>query len=267
MSGAARGLELFSLKDKVFVVTGASSGIGLEIARGLAAAGATVGLNSRSRARLDACAKDIPGSFVLPFDVADLAAGEAALDGVAERFGRIDGLVCNAGARDRRPLDEIEPEDFRALLETNLVAPFQLARVAARHMKPETGGRIIFLTSLAGDFARRGDPAYPGTKGGLAGIVRSLAVDLAGRNITVNGIAPGAIATDMNAPLTDDPAWAGIIERSVPMGRWAEPWELAGAAIFLASAASTYVTGQIVNVDGGASVQLFCEPGSTDPTG
>lgn len=262
MSKAARGTDLFSLQDKVFVVTGASSGIGLEIATGLAAAGATVGLNSRSRERLEARAAAIPGSFVLPFDVADLAAGEAALAETAARFGRIDGLVCNAGARDRRPLDAIEPDDFRALLETNLVAPFQLARVAARHMPAKTGGRIIFLTSLAGDFARRGDPAYPGTKGGLAGVVRALAVDLADRNITVNGIAPGAIATEMNAPLTREPAWVDIIERSVPMRRWAEPWELAGAAIFLASDASTYVTGQILNVDGGTSVQLFCEPGS-----
>lgn len=262
MSKAARGLDLFSLKDKVFVVTGASSGIGLEIATRLAAAGATVGLNSRSRDRLEARAADIPGSFVLPFDVGDLAAGEAALDETAARFGRLDGLVCNAGARDRRPADEIEPDDFRALLETNLVAPFQLARVAARHMTPERGGRILFLTSLADSFARRGDPAYPGTKAGLAGIVRSLAVDLAPRNITVNGIAPGAVATEMNAALADEPVWADIIGRSVPMGRWAEPWELAGAAIFLASSASTYVTGQIVNVDGGASVQLFCEPGS-----
>src|SRR5262245_55745407 len=108
MSAPTRGFDLFSLQDQVFVVTGASSGIGLAIAEGFAAVGAIVGLNSRNRERLEARAKDIPRSFVVPFDVTDLAAGEAGLDAVVKRYGRLDGLVCNAGARDRRKLEAVE---------------------------------------------------------------------------------------------------------------------------------------------------------------
>lgn len=252
-----RGLDLFSLKGQVFVVTGASSGIGLAIAEGLAAAGAKVGLNSRSRANLEARAKNIPGSFVLPFDVADFGAGEAALDEVVKIHGRLDGLVCNAGARDRRTLEAVETKDFRALVETNLVAPYHLARVAARHMLKRGAGRLIFVTSLADQFAMAGDIAYPATKSGLAGLVRSLAAELGERGINVNGIAPGAVRSEMNKAIADSPQWKGIIDRSVPLKRWAEPAELAGAAIFLASAASSYVNGQVIYVDGGTSILLF----------
>ena len=252
-----RGLDLFSLKDHVWVVTGASSGIGLAIAEGLAAAGAKVGLNSRSRANLEARAKHIPGSFVLPFDVADLAAGEAALDGVAKAHGRLDGLVCNAGARDRRTLEKVETKDFRALLETNLVAPYHLARIAARHMLTRGSGRLIFVTSLAESFAMAGDVAYPATKAGLAGLVRALATELGERGINVNGIAPGTVRSEMNRAIAESPQWKAIVDRSVPLKRWAEPAELAGAAIFLASPASSYVTGQVIYVDGGTSILLF----------
>lgn len=252
-----RGLDLFSLKGQVWVVTGASSGIGLAIAEGLAAAGARVGLNSRSRANLEARAKHIPGSFVLPFDVADLAAGTAALDGVVREHGRLDGLVCNAGARDRRTLEMVETKDFRALLETNLVAPYHLARAASRHMLARGSGRLIFVTSLAEQFAMAGDVAYPATKAGLAGLVRSLAVELGERGINVNGIAPGTVRSEMNRAIAESPQWQGIIDRSVPLKRWAEPAELAGAAIFLAAPASSYVTGQVIYVDGGTSILLF----------
>jgi gluconate 5-dehydrogenase len=252
-----RGLDLFSLKDQVWLVTGASSGIGLAIAEGLAAAGAIVGLNSRNRANLEARAKTIPGSFVVPFDVSDLAAGEAALDGIVKARGRLDGLVCNAGARDRRPVEKVETKDFRALLETNLVAPYHLARISARHMLARGSGRLIFVTSLADQFAMPGDIAYPATKAGLAGLVRSLAVELGERGINVNGIAPGTVRSEMNRAIADSPQWKGIVDRSVPLKRWAEPAELAGAAIFLASAASSYVNGQVIYVDGGTSILLF----------
>ncbi len=257
MSTAARGFDLFSLKDQVFVVTGASSGIGLAIAEGLASVGAIVGLNSRSRERLETRAKNIPGSFVLPFDVNDLAAGEAALDGVVKQFGRLDGIVCNAGARNRKTLEAVDTKDFRALVETNLVSPYHLARCAARHMLARGRGRIIFITSLADSFAMAGDIAYPATKAGLSGLVRSMAVELGERGINVNGIAPGAVRTETNQAIAGTPRWQGMIERSVPLKRWAEPAELAGAAIFLASAASSYVNGQVLFVDGGTSILLF----------
>lgn len=257
MTDSGHDQNPFSLTGQVFVVTGASGGIGLEIARGLAAAGASVGLNGRHRATLETRAAGIPNSFVLPFDVTDAAAADAALEDTAGRYGRLDGIVCNAAARDRRFLAAVEPEDLRTLLETNLVAPYQLARTAARLMLPAKRGRIIMMTSLAGDHAMPGDIIYPATKAGLAGLVRSLAVELGGQGINVNGIAPGPIATDVNRPMTEEPDWQAMIERSVPLKRWAEPGELAGVAVFLASAASSYVTGQIITVDGGHSIRMF----------
>lgn len=257
MIDAARGLGLFSLEDQIVVVTGATGGIGVEVARGLSAAGARVGLNGRRAKPVQELAEQISGSFALPFDITDEAASASALASVVEQFGRLDALVCIAAARDRRPLAEIEPQDYRTVLEANLVAPFHLARAAAPFMTEAGRGRIIMMTSLAGDFAMPGDAAYPSSKAGLAGLVRSLAVELGMSGVNVNGIAPGPVATPVNSGLVKDPKWQAMIARTVPLQRWAEPSELAGAVIFLASDASSYINGQILTVDGGASVRLF----------
>lgn len=257
MIDASRGLGLFSLKGQIVVVTGATGGIGVEVARGLGAAGARVGLNGRRSAPVKDLAAEISGSFALPFDITDETASSDALASVVEQYGRLDALVCIAAARDRRPLAEIAADDYRAVLEANLVAPFHLARAAAPCMISANRGRIIMMTSLAGDFAMPGDAAYPSSKAGLAGLVRSLAVELGAFGVNVNGIAPGPIATQVNAALVKDAEWQAMIRRTVPLQRWAEPSELAGAVIFLASDASSYVNGQILTVDGGASVRLF----------
>ncbi len=257
MIDASRGLGLFSLKGQIVVVTGATGGIGVEVARGLGAAGARVGLNGRRSAPVEDLAAEISGSFALPFDITDETASSDALASVVEQYGRLDALVCIAAARDRRPLAEIAADDYRAVLEANLVAPFHLARAAAPCMISANRGRIIMMTSLAGDFAMPGDAAYPSSKAGLAGLVRSLAVELGAFGVNVNGIAPGPIATQVNAALVKDAEWQAMIRRTVPLQRWAEPSELAGAVIFLASDASSYVNGQILTVDGGASVRLF----------
>ncbi|MGI9513562.1 MAG: SDR family NAD(P)-dependent oxidoreductase, partial [Anderseniella sp.] len=247
----------FSLEDQIVVVTGATGGIGVEVARGLSAAGARVGLNGRRAKPVEELGEQIPGSFTLPFDITDEAASVSALASVVEQFGRLDALVCIAAARDRRPLAEIEPQDYRTVLEANLVAPFHLARAAAPFMTEAGRGRIIMMTSLAGDFAMPGDAAYPSSKAGLAGLVRSLAVELGMSGVNVNGIAPGPVATPVNSGLVKDPKWQAMIARTVPLQRWAEPSELAGAVIFLASDASSYINGQVLTVDGGASVRLF----------
>lgn len=254
MTDSTRDLDLFSLDGQVFVVTRASGGIGVEIARGL---GARVGLDGRRPDILSEQVGQIPNSFALSFDVTDEEAAADALDDTVSRYGRINGIVCNAASRDRRPLGTVETSDFRILLEANLVAPFHLARQAARHMITHKRGRIIMMTSLAGDFAMPGDVAYPSTKARLSGLVPSLAVDLGQHGITVNGIASGAVATEVNLPLIKKPEWQDMIRRCVPLKRWAQPSELAGAVVFLASDASSCINGQILTVDGGASVRLF----------
>ncbi|MEM6464557.1 MAG: SDR family oxidoreductase [Pseudomonadota bacterium] len=257
MDDVSKGIKLFSLEDQVIVLTGATGGIGREIARGLSASGARVGLNARNAAELEALSAEIPESFILPFDITDEKESEAAFRDLQDRYGRLDTLICNAAARDRRPIAEINGQDYRALLDANLVAPFHLARMAAPAMIAAGRGRIIMVTSILGDFAMPGDAAYPSTKSGLAGLVRSLAVEFGAHGINVNGIAPGAVATPVNAHMAERPEWQAMIRRSVPLQRWADPSEMVGAAIFLASAASSYVNGQIITVDGGATVKVF----------
>ena len=257
MLEVSRGVDLFSLRDQVAIVTGATGGIGAEVAKGLSAAGAIVGMNARNPGPVDELAAAIPRSFALPFDNTDEQACKTAVRQVVDQYGRLDLLVCAAAARDRRPLAEIEAGDYRRVLEANMVAPFQLARAAAPHMIEASRGRIIMMTSLAGDFAMPGDSAYPSSKAGLAGLVRSLAVELGAFGINVNGIAPGPVATPVNQSLVNDPEWQAMIKRTIPLQRWADPSELAGAVIFLASDASSYVNGQILTIDGGASVRLF----------
>ncbi|MEO0682031.1 MAG: SDR family oxidoreductase [Pseudomonadota bacterium] len=254
---AARGVDLFSMAGRTVLVAGASGGIGAEAARGLSAAGAQVALGGRRAEALQALADALPGSFALPFDMVDDGAAEAAVEAVLARTGRLDALICAAAARDRRSLAEIEPEAFRALMEANLAAPFRLARAAAPRMAATGRGRIVMFTSLAGAFAMPGDIAYPASKAGLGGLVRALAVELGPQGVTVNGIAPGPVATEVNAPLAAKPEWQAMIRRSVPLQRWAGPAEMVGATLFLASDASSYMTGQILTVDGGASVRMF----------
>ena len=149
-TGNAAGVERFSLSGRIVLVTGATRGLGLAIAGGMAAAGAVVGINGRDAERAREIAKSIPNAFAAPFDITDLDAATAVIDEIVARHGRLDCLVNNAAVRDRRALDDITPDDFRRLVETNLVAQYALSRVAVRHMAASGGGRLLFISSMVG---------------------------------------------------------------------------------------------------------------------
>ncbi|HMH50681.1 MAG TPA: SDR family oxidoreductase [Candidatus Acidoferrum sp.] len=251
----ARALEQFSLSGRIMLVTGATRGLGLEIARGMAAAGAVVGVNGRDAERAREIAKTMPNAFAAPFDITDVDAAEAVIDDVVARHGALDGLVNNAAVRDRRALTDIAPDDFRRLIETNLVAQYALSRVAARHMAERGRGRLVFISSMVGPRSFQGDPAYVASKGGLEALMRALAVELGPRGITANAIAPGFFQTEGNARFFDQPRVVELARR-IPLQRFGRPEELVGAAIFLASDAASYITGQVLTVDAGLSIAL-----------
>lgn len=240
----------FSLSGKRALVTGATQGLGFEIAKALAEAGAQVLLNGRDAVRAEAAAhklRAVGDVRSLAFDVADEAAVATAFD--VFREDGLDILVNNVGLRDRRSLNEHSLDDVRTLLNVNLVAPFDLSRRAAALMG--AGGRIINITSIAGPLSNKGDTPYTIAKGGLESLTRALAAELGERQITVNAIAPGFFATERNEELTSDPSIDEWLEQRTSLGRWARPEEIGGAAVFLASDAASYVTGHVLFVDGG----------------
>jgi gluconate 5-dehydrogenase len=251
---------LFNLTGKRALITGSGQGIGLSLAQGLASAGARIILNGRNVTRLGEAVgvlhSDGHTADLLPFDVTDHAAARAAVDGYEAAHGPIDILVNNAGIQRRAPLEDYDPADFEALMQTNIASVFHVGQACARHMIARGTGRIINIASIQSALARPTIAPYTMTKGAVANLTKGMATDWGPKGLRVNAIAPGYFDTPMNAALVGDKEFTAWIARRTPAGRWGQLPELRGACIFLASEAASYVNGQVLFVDGGMSACL-----------
>ena len=251
--------QLFDLAGRVAVVTGGNGGIGRGIALGLAGAGASVAVLGRNEQKNQQVLSELKAIGVpctaVKIDVTDRAALEPALRGIESKLGSIDILVNNAGnvSLSGGVLNETA-EDWDNVIETQLNAVFLLSKLAAKSMMSRRSGKIINIGSMYSFFGSGLIPSYSAAKGAIVQLTKSMAIELAAHNIQVNAIAPGWIETDMTAPVKSMPLNAEILSRT-PAGRWGQPEEVAGTAVFLASRASNFVTGTTIPVDGGYAIR------------
>lgn len=249
-------LEKFSLKGKSGIVTGAGSGIGKGIATGLVQAGAELVIAGRNLEKLEAAAEEMRqfGGPVIPAqaDISKMEDIKGLVDRAVKEFEKIDFLFNNAGIIRRNPSEDFLEKDWDEVIDINLKGPFFLAQAVARVMiSQERKGKIINTSSLIAVQGGKRVPAYAASKGGLAQVTKSMANDWAKYDILVNAIGPGWVNTELTEPLRQDKERFTEITGRIPLGRWADPEDLAGAAVFLASNASDYITGQTIFVDGG----------------
>ena len=250
-----------ALDGRLALVTGSSRGLGASFAAGLAANGARVILHGRDQAALAAqreafAARNTPAAGSVSFDVTDGDAMAAALAAIAAEHGPLGILVNNAGIILRKPVLETSDAEWDHVIAADLTACFRLSREAIRQMAPVGWGRVIMVSSVMGRVARPTIASYVTAKHALVGLVRALAVEFAASGITVNAIGPGYFPSEANATLRADPAFAEWVAGRTPAGRWGRPEELQGAANFFASDAASYVTGQLLMVDGGMTAAL-----------
>ncbi|MCD7831086.1 MAG: gluconate 5-dehydrogenase [Firmicutes bacterium] len=264
------GTDLFSLDGKVALVTGACYGIGFAVAKALADAGAKIAFNSRHEDAVARAAEDYADvgidAFGVVADVTDEDDANRLAGAVADKLGEIDILVNNAGIIKRIPMHEMSADEFREVVDIDLVGPFIMSKAVLPSMMRRGGGKIINICSMMSEFGRETVSAYASAKGGLKMLTRNIASEYGEYNIQCNGIGPGYIATPQTAPLRERQPngerhpFDSFIVSKTPAGRWGTPDDLMGAAIFLASPASDFVNGQILYVDGGISAYIGKQP-------
>ena len=253
-------LQLFSLENQIVLITGSSRGLGWSMAKAVAEAGATVLLHGRDENLLKERQQYLQelgqqAEYYL-FDVTNDREMLAAFRKIREQYGRLNGLINNAGIQHRRPLTEFELEDFDRVVNTNLRASWLLSREAARLMQAQGSGSIVNIASIMGPQARKTISTYTTSKAGVVGLTKALAVKLGSKGIRCNGIAPGYFATEMATDLVNDSEFTAFVSGRTPMQRWGNPDELGGTAVFLLSKAASYINGIVIFVDGGMSCQV-----------
>ena len=252
--------KLFDLTNKTALITGSSQGIGFALAQGLAEAGASIILNGRNTGKLAEAAASLEGQGAtvhqLAFDATDHEGVRAAVDGFEAETGAIDITVNNAGMQFRTPLEDYPADRFDKLLATNITSVFNVGQATARHMIKRGAGKIINIASVQTSLARPGIAPYTATKGAVGNLTKGMATDWAQYGLQCNAIAPGYFDTPLNAALVADPEFSAWLEKRTPAGRWGRVEELVGACVFLSSAASGFVNGQTIYVDGGITASL-----------
>jgi 2-dehydro-3-deoxy-D-gluconate 5-dehydrogenase len=249
-------MNLFDLKGKTALVTGGNGGIGLGMAKGLAAAGARVAIAGRDKSKNTEALKDLPQGVAVEADLRDEKTCRAMVEEAAKRLGRLDILVNNAGTNIRKAPEEYSIEEWKLVLDTNLTSAFVASQAAYPHMKRAGGGKIVNIGSMMSIFGASFVAPYGASKGGIVQLTRALACAWAKDNIQVNAVLPGWIDTALTRRARAD--IKGLHERVLartPAGRWGEPGDLSGIAVFLCSRASDFVTGSAIPVDGGYSSQ------------
>lgn len=252
--------SLFDISGKIALITGSGRGLGLAYAKGYLEAGATVILNSTTEEALQKTVAKLRAegydAYGLCFDVSDESAVESAVEKIETEIGPIDILINNAGIHRRSPLSEMPLESWKRVLDVNLTGAFITGKAVAARMISRKKGKIINITSLNAELARNNIANYSSAKGGLKMLTKSMATEWGHYGITCNAIGPGYIETDLTKPLVEDPEFNAWVTGEVPLGRWGVPEDIIGTAIFLGSAASDYINGHTIYVDGGWQASL-----------